>query len=202
MRPHKVVPEYEVAIWIDSSVQVVGDVMPLVRNFMETGADVAMFPHPSGRTVAEEFAFAIKARRIRPEFYEAAERQQERYAAAGVLDHKVMECTIILYRLANDLLRVACENWWHELVTYADRDQVSQPFAMRDERLRIHRWDWHFDDPNPYFRRLPHRPKALAKRLKVGAHCLADQRLDYRLVHYAFRGGRAVRRVGQSFESR
>lgn len=194
--PHAALPGYDIAVWVDSHVDILGDVTPLVDTFLETGADVAMFPHPSGRSVGEEIDFAIKAGRIPAELYEAAEHQRERYVAAGVLDRKIMECTIILYRLSDGPLKAACENWWYELITYTERDQISQPFAMQDPRLRIHCWDWHFKDPNPYFRRLPHRPAPLIERLKVGAHFLADSRLDYRFVRYAVRGAKVVKRAG------
>jgi O-antigen biosynthesis protein len=196
--PHAVLPDCDIAIWIDSSVEVLGDVTPLVRSFIDSGADVALFPHPSGRTVTAEIDFAIMAGRIRPEAYDTAERQRQRYAEAGVADEKVVESTIIFYRLSSDALRAAGEAWWAEIVTYTERDQVSQPFAMRDEALKVHYWDWHFDDPNPYFRRLPHRPKALVQRVKTGAHFLAESRLDYRIARYAISAGGRLRRAGLS----
>ncbi|MDG4649644.1 DUF616 domain-containing protein [Roseibacterium sp. SDUM158017] len=199
--PHKVLPDHDIAVWIDSSVEVTGDITPLIRRFAESGADIAFFAHPSGRSVAEELDFALKGR-IGPEFHEAAERQRQRYADAGLLDHKVVEASIIFYRLSSEALREAGEAWWHELTHYTERDQVSQPYAMRDERLRIHLWDWHFKQENPYFRRLPHRPGSLVKRLQAGARFLGDSRLDYRLVRYAIRSAGSVRRAGLSLLSR
>jgi hypothetical protein len=196
--PHLVLPGREIAIWVDSSVLVLGDVRPLVRSFVESGADVALFPHPSGRTVAEEIDFAISAGVIKRDFHDAAKRQRSRYAAAGVLGSKVAECTIIFYRLSGESLRAAGETWWEEITTFTERDQVSQPYAMRDAALRIHYWDWHFDAPNPYFRRVPHRPKDRVTRLLTGAHHLADSRLDYRMARYAIKAAGRVRRAGSA----
>lgn len=196
--PHLVLPGRDIAVWIDSNVEVLGDVRLLVQSFIESAADVALFPHPSGRTVSEEIDFAILAGRIGPDFYEAAEQQRSRYAAAGVLDSKVAECTIIFYRLSSQAVRAAGEVWWDEITSFTERDQVSQPFAMRHEGLRIHYWDWHFDEPNPYFRRVPHRPKDAVVRLKTGAHFLADSRLDYRMARYAIKAAGRVRRAGRA----
>lgn len=194
--PHLVLPGSEKAIWIDSNVEVLGDVRPLIRSFIEGGADVALFPHPSGRTVAEEIDFAIRAGRIGHAFYEAAERQKSRYATAGVLGSEVAETSIVFYRLSSEALRAACEAWWAEITNFTERDQVSQPFAMRHEALNIHYWDWHFDEPNPYFRRVPHRPKDPVARIKSGAYHLADSRLDYRIARYAMKMAGRVRRAG------
>jgi hypothetical protein len=196
--PHAVLPDCDIAIWIDSSVEVLGDLNPLIRAFVDSGADVALFPHPGGRTVTEEIDHAIMSGRIRPDAYDRAERQRRRYAEAGVSHKLVVESTIIFYRLRSDVLRAAGEAWWAEIVTYTERDQVSQPFAMRDNALRIHYWDWHFDEPNPYFRRLPHRPTALVERLKTGAHFLAESRIDYRIARYAINAGARMRRAGRS----
>jgi hypothetical protein len=196
--PHAVLPDRDIAIWIDSSVEVLGDLRPLIQSFVDSKADVAFFHHPSGRTVTQEIDFAIQSGRIGSEFYDRAERQRERYAAAGILDEKVVEATIIFYRLSSDLLRTAAEAWWAEIITYTERDQVSQPFAMRNSMLKIHYWDWHFDDTNQYFRRLPHRPRELVDRLKTGAHFLGDTRPGYRIARYAIGAAGRVRRAGRS----
>lgn len=202
LRPIDTVPGYDVAIWVDASIEIMSDLRPLLRIFQDTGADVALFPHPSGRTVAEEFDFAIKGGRIGPDFYAAAEIQKGRYAAMGLLDCKVVEASIIFYRLSSPTLEAAGKAWWHEVTQFTERDQVSQPYAMQDAALKIHHWDWHFKQDNPYFRRHPHRPKTLIKRLKAGAEFLSDSRLDYRLVRYGIRGAAAVKRVGQSLRAR
>lgn len=202
LRPQASLSDYDFAVWVDSSVEVTGDITQLLRSFDLSGADVALFPHPSGRSVADEIDFAMTAGRIPPEMYDLAAKQRERYAAAGLLDCKIVEASIIFYRLSSDALRKAGEIWWEEVTTYTERDQVSQPYAMQDAQLNIHLWDWHFKQKNPYFRRLPHRPKTLIKRVTAGAHFLSDSRLDYRLARYLIRGAATIGRAGRSFRIR
>jgi hypothetical protein len=185
---------YDIAVWIDGSVEVIGDLTPLLNVFAQSKADVGFFPHPSRRTVAEEMEFAKTTGRITPDFYDAAIRQRARYAAAGTLECKIVEATIIFYRLPNAALQKAGETWWQEVTTYTERDQVSQPYAMQDGSLDIHLWDWHFAQDNPFFRRHPHRPKTLRARLKKGAYHLGDSRLDYRLAGYAIQIAGAIKR--------
>lgn len=202
LRPHDVLHGYNIAVWIDSSVEISGDITPLLHTFGASGADVALFPHRGGHSVAEEIETAIEYGRIPPEMYDQASRQRERYAAAGLLDCRVVEASIIFYRLPSEALRRAGQLWWEEVTTYTERDQVSQPYAMRDDALNIHLWDWHFEQENPYFRRIPHRPENTIERLKIGARYLGDNRLDYRLVRSALRGGKAIRHAGRSLLSR
>lgn len=202
LRPFDTVSGYDVAIWVDASIEIMSDLQPLLREFLETGADVALFRHPSGRTVAEEFEFAIRGGRIGPEFYDAASVQQDRYGEMGLLDRQIVEASIIFYRLSNAHLEKAGRLWWHEVTHFTERDQVSQPYAMRDSALKIHHWDWHFKQDNPYFRRHPHRPKTIVKRLKAGAEFLSDSRLDYKFVRYGIRGAAALKRLGRSLRPR
>ncbi|MEM8871272.1 MAG: hypothetical protein AAGE38_12785, partial [Pseudomonadota bacterium] len=202
LRPMDALPNYEIAIWIDASVEIIGDITPLIQGFRETDTDIALFPHPSGRTVAEEFTFAIEAGRIGPEFYQAADRQKQRYAEMGLSDRKIIEASIIFYRLPSEALREAGQAWWHEITHFTERDQVSQPYAMQGSDLSIHLWDWHFKQDNPYFRRLPHRPKTWIKRLRTGAQYLGDSRWDYRLARHFVRGAATVKRAGLSMLSR
>lgn len=192
--PHRVLPDCDVAIWIDGTILVRNDLTNLIKEFLDSGEDIALCPHPSGRTVSEEIEFAINARRISPAQYDAAEQQRTRYQKAGVLDEKVFESSVVFYRLGKGALRDACESWWHELSNYTDRDQVSLPYAMSNSGIRIKHWDWHFDDPtNCLLRRVPHRPKALVTRMKTGAHFLSDTRLDYRLLRYAIKGASLIK---------
>lgn len=198
LRPQAVLPDYDIAVWIDSSVEVRGDITPLIELFDRSDADVALFPHPSGRTVNEEIDFAIGAKKIMPEMHYTAGRQRDRYASANVLDRKIVEASIIFYKLTSDQVRKASEIWWDEIINYTERDQISQPYAMRNPDLKIYLWDWHFNQENPYFRRLPHRPMTLAKRLKTGAYFLGDVRLDYRLVRLLIACGKVVRHAQRS----
>lgn len=194
--PHKVLPTYDLTIWVDSNIVILGDIRPLVEEFLGGGEDLAFFPHPSGRTISEEIDFAIAAGRIDPTFYEAASKQKERYQAANLAEARIPEATIIFYRSKRDAVKEACARWWYELSHYTERDQVSQPYAMRGKDLRIKYWNWHFADGiNPYFRRVPHRPQSALTQLRTGAHFLGDYRFDYRMVRLAIRTASALRRA-------
>ena len=198
IRPCEVLSDYEIGVWIDSSVEVIGDITPLLREFEQSGSDVALFSHPSRRTVGQEIAYALSVGRIPSQFAERAEQQRKRYEAMGLLERNICECTILFYRLHSQPLKDASDRWWSELNTFTERDQISQPYAMEDPSLKTYVWDWHFGEDNPYFRRVAHRPEGFVKRVRMGAHLFGDSRLDYRVARAFIKAAGAVRRFGKS----
>ena len=197
---HRVLPgtvgrDADVSVWIDSSVLVLDDITPLLDRFRSSGADMALFRHPSGRTVSEELDFALTVKKRGVDASDRAEAQRARYGAADLLSVPVFEATILFRRTDSAPVTAAMERWWHEVSTLTERDQVSLPYALRDQGCSIMEWDWHFDDPGcRWFRRIPHRPKTLRKRLVAGAHFLGDHRPEYRVARSIIRTGGRLRR--------
>lgn len=199
IQPHVLLADYDIGVWVDGNVQVVGDITPLVCAFSESECDIALFPHPSGRSVEEEIDFAIAKGRISPDFYDKAEQQRTRYKSLGLLEKSIHECTIIFFRISSVELRRACDLWWQELCHFTERDQISQPFAMHNTDINILNWDWHFDTSNVYFKRFPHRPRNFWRRMKTGAHFLGNSRIGYWLVRIGIRTAGVCKRYTLGF---
>jgi hypothetical protein len=175
----------EVAVYVDGNILIKADLSPLLDEFRHSGADMALFPHPSGRTLDEEIDFAMR-HRMKPDQRPLAEEQRARYHALGLLDHPITENSIIFYRLGSNVLPAFAEAWWQELQTYSHRDQISLPFALHEVPLAVHSWDWHFKEtPNPYFDRYPHRYGSPHKQRRIAAEFLGKYRLHQRLLSYA-----------------
>lgn len=190
---HTLLPDIDLAVWVDSSVLILADITPLLKEFEASGAEIGLFRHPSGRTTAEELDFALEVGRV--DAPDRADAQRERYAERGLLNVPVHETTILFRRLRAPRLQAAMLRWWHEVSTYTERDQVSLAWALDEQGCAVHEWDWHFADPGcPWFRRIPHRPLALAKRILTGAHFLGDYRTDYRVARSAIAAAARVRR--------
>ena len=56
--PYAVLPEADCSIYLDANTLVLGDLTPLVAEFLASGADIGLFPHRERSTIAEEFEFA------------------------------------------------------------------------------------------------------------------------------------------------
>jgi hypothetical protein len=191
--PRKLFPGAPVAVYVDGNILVKSDLRPLLAEFAASGADVALFAHPSGRTVAEEIDFALSVGRIPQAARTAAEAQRAAYAAGGVLDTPITENSILFWNLASPRLEAIGAAWWRELAAYTLRDQISLPAVLRETRPVVHRWNWHFaDGTNPYFARYPHRAKTALAQARQAVYFLKDYRAGYAL---AFRAAKAAGRV-------
>ncbi len=199
---HRLFPEAELSIWIDGNIKILTDLTPLIDRFRTTGAAAAFFPHPSGRTALEEMVAALGWGRIGSAHFDRAARQVARYAEAGALDDRVHETSIVFRRHDAREIGAFADLWWDELTAFTERDQVSLPFVLQRSGLTVHDWDFHFADlVNPYFRRVPHRPKSLLKRVRKGIRYQADADRTYKLLsRVADPIERGLRLVGIRFQ--
>ena len=188
--PGKLFPEAALAVYIDGNILVKSDISPLLDEFLASGADIALFPHPSGRTVAEEIEFALLVGRIPQTESAAAEKQRADYVSLGVIDDLITENSIIFWNLASPLSTPIGEVWWRELRHYTLRDQISLPAVLKEVGPRIHFWGWHFNDGiNPYFTGYTHKPRNKIARARALIYLMKDYYLGYYLI---FRGMKAI----------
>lgn len=182
--PGRFFPDAGVAIYVDGNILIKADLAPLVTAFEASGADIALFPHPSGRTLDEEIDFALR-HRVKPHQREDAIRQRERYREMGLLGQPITENSIIFYRLGCERLEEFSKTWWDETLAHAHRDQFSLPYALHRVPLQVHHWDFHFKEtPNPYFDRYPHRYGSAHNRRRLPVEFLGKYKMRYRLLSY------------------
>lgn len=182
--PGEVLPDCDVAIYVDGNILIRTDLTPLIREFWDSGADIALFPHPSGRTVEEEIDFSI-GHTIPDEHTPLAEEQRRDYRPLGVLDRKISENTILFYRMGSPKIAQIGTLWWDHLERYCKRDQISLPYALQQVDPKIHYWDWHFhraSEKNIYFARSGHRAKTAMSRFKSIAFFMQEFSWPHRVV--------------------
>jgi hypothetical protein len=195
MFPGEAVPPCDVAVYVDGHILIRADLTPLIAAFWESGADIALFPHPSGRTLEQEIDFAL-AHSIPARDAPLAEAQRVRYRKLGLLETPVTENTILFYRMTSPAIAEIGATWWAEMERYSKRDQISLPYVLDRVGPRVHRWDWHFHAPsarNAYFARASHRPRGLAARTRRAAHFMKDYAPEYRALYGALKAGGALR---------
>ncbi|MCU0856413.1 MAG: hypothetical protein MUF63_16440 [Rhodobacteraceae bacterium] len=191
--PGRFFADAEIAVYVDGNILIRSDLSPLVAEFRASGADIALFRHPSGRTLDEEIDFALE-HRVKPEQRDDANRQRERYRTMGLLDQRISENSIIFYRLGSDRLSEFCRTWWDETTAHAHRDQFSLPYALRTVPLQVHYWDFHFKKtPNPYFDRYPHRRGSARNQWIQVTEFLGNHKLRYQLLSYLIHPSKIMR---------
>lgn len=198
--PGDVLPECDVAIYVDGNILIRADLSPLIEAFWNSGADIALFPHPSGRTLENEIDFVLE-RTIPQEHAPLAEMQRQTYGELGILGQKITENTIIFYRMSSPKVAQIGQLWWHELKRYCKRDQISLPYVLNQLAPKVHYWDWHFHHPsekNIYFARSPHLAKDPGRQFKKRAFFMKDFSTPYWVLATAISmGGKAAKPLKQ-----
>lgn len=195
--PGAVLPDCDVAIYVDGTILVRADLSPLIAEFWDSGADIALFPHPSGRTVEQEMDFALEHKTPARDI-PLMQAQRDRYREMGLLDMPVTENTIIFYRMAAPKVAEIGTLWWEEFERFSKRDQISLPYVRDRIAPKVHLWDWHFHAPsdrNRYFARAPHRRPSRLARLRAAAFFMKDHALEYRALHGAIKAAGALRKL-------
>ena len=171
--PHILFPDHDLSVYIDGSIVLVGDITPLLNRFVGSDADIGLFPHRFGRTLAEELDFAIEVSKIRGPDIDRARGQLQRYVGEG-LDPQLLisENAVLLRRHGRAALDAAMALWWQELGAGCRRDQVSLQYCLWRTGATAMTFDFLYRRSNPYFFQLGHRlkkrPIADIRRLALG----------------------------------
>lgn len=158
--PHKVLPNHAASIYLDSNIQVISSLAPLIEDVFGTGEeDLAVYVHPSRRTVQQEMESCLAAGRVRDP--QALRDEVSAYRAEGFPDAGTLTGNSILMRrhLRPEVI-AAMETWWQLVSEHSGRDQISLPYLRWKLGLRVRELTPHFSQASPYFRRYPHWSKA------------------------------------------
>ena len=161
--PMKIFPEADYSIYIDANLLVIADLNPLLREFIDSDADIGLFPHSARSDIASEYEFCKEVGKLAPEHHALGAEQIAFYRAEGLPEkHIFTENAVILRRHGRGeargaALEAAMELWWEQLARFTRRDQLSLPYVLHRSGLRVKLWDWNFLSPNPYFSRYIHR---------------------------------------------
>lgn len=178
--PHHFFPEYEYSVWVDGSIDIIGDIQALIEKY--DYPDLLCFKHPKRSCIYEEGQACIDMGKDDPQLIL---HQLETYRNQGFPEHAGLVESNVMIRKHNDpeIIKVM-ESWWQELSTHSRRDQLSLPFAA----WRHGRWPpplmgednvWGSSDVFHLRRESYHGGKPLT--LPDRARILADKYLLWRL---------------------
>lgn len=147
--------KYDISIWIDGSVQVRNSIKDFLKQYCETDKfNMACFKHSVRDCVYEEAVACIVGRKEDKEnLLPVLEMlREEKYPA----HYGLAECTVLIRRHNNVLVKQAMQLWFELLKKYAKRDQLYFPYVIRNMELNIQWIDMNVFD-NPWFFRKSHR---------------------------------------------
>lgn len=146
---------YEFTIYIDSNIGIMHDLNPLISDFIQTGAAIGSFSHPSHHSLEQEIELC---RVLGKADINAMEEERLFYSSAPFPVRDRLSDNSVIFRRKYDDNMISAMHYWYELTKkYSGRDQLSLP-AVKG-RFNIN--DFFFDfSPrtrfNKYFLVFPH----------------------------------------------
>lgn len=152
----KILDRYDVTLYADANIAIVGAVGRLIGEFIDSGADIGLFRHPYSSTLNEEAVHCIESGKVS----ESDVLQEFEYYSAEkiTLRNPLSDNSVILRRKISDEMRDAMSYWFCLVRTFTARDQLSLPAVRSKYNLNEYFFDF---SPrtrgNEYFIVFPHR---------------------------------------------
>jgi glycosyltransferase involved in cell wall biosynthesis len=134
--PHFLLSEYDIVVWIDANIMILGDIFPLIEEFLASGKPVGAIPHPVRKSVYEEVDACIERNKDSADLITA---QITRYRARGFDCSDLIETNFMMFDLRDERVRKFLDTWWAEVDNFSKRDQLSVNFALRQAGVEWHR---------------------------------------------------------------
>lgn len=167
MKLPDILRSYEITIYIDSNIGIMHDLNPLISDFVQNGATIASFSHPSHHSLEQEIELC---RELKKGDIKAMDEERLFYAAASFPVRDRLSDNSIIFRKKYDKNMIAAMDYWFELTKkYSGRDQLSLPAVKGRFNINDFFFDFSPRTPfNKYFIVFPHkldRQRSTAKKL-------------------------------------
>ena len=172
--PHILFPNAKKSIWIDGSIDIIGNLVELFDNTLNV-EDMATFAHPS-RSCAYDEAKACK--RLGKGAKDIIAEQMNTYKALGFNRNSgLLHGAVLLRRHNENVVMKALHDWWLELNNHSMRDQLSFNYVATKNNLLVHTLSGGMNK-NKYFRINEHKNSVAPGR---GVRLYFFWRVYYRL---------------------
>lgn len=132
VKPHVFLPNYKLSVWIDGNMKIRGDMREYVKRYMKY-THMLLAPHPWRDCAYEEAEKVISLGYDDPR---VVEKQIAKYRSEGFPEHAGL-CSMGLiarWHMETDVIN-AMEQWWREIETYSQRDQLSFRYVAWKQKL-------------------------------------------------------------------
>jgi hypothetical protein len=195
---HPALRDYDASVYVDGNIRIINGLVALAGSFLETGAAIGLYPHPSRHSVGQELLACLAAGKIGPADH--VEEELAQYRADGFPDEAGLAETGVLVRNhAHPALEPAMALWWSLFERFDTRDQLSLPYVLWKTRLPTHWFPRPFRTKNPNFGIYPH---LAAKGVSERYAYVAARSYDSALHLLTLRMWHAKWRVQRSFRKR
>lgn len=151
--PHRHLGEYRLSLWIDANCELLGSFSRLFDE-LAGSAPLAVRRHPERRCSYDEAAVVKEFRLDHPEIVDI---QMDYYRACGYpAQNGLVEANVLFREHDDPLVLAAMEDWWSQIETFSQRDQLSANYVFWKHGLAYDILPWS-RAPNAWLRLHPHR---------------------------------------------
>ena len=133
--PHVFLNDYNVAIWIDSNIMILGDIYYIVEKFLYSEKSIGAVPHPLRESIYEEVTVCENKGK---DENDVMKEQIDKYKNKSFLHRDLIESNFMVFDLRNDKTACFLDRWWYEIDRHSRRDQLSLNYALSETGL-----DWY-----------------------------------------------------------
>lgn len=153
--PHRYLGGYDVSVWVDGNIKVIGDIRRFVEEYDLSKTPLYTRIHPSRNCIYAEAEAIVEAGKDTPD---AIEEIIRRYKEEGYPKKIGLAETNVLLRRHNSAKCVLFDNAWAaEVLLHSHRDQMSFNYAAWKTRFTPGYLTRQFKiNENEYFRLMPH----------------------------------------------
>lgn len=134
--PHKLLAEYELAVWMDSNIMIMDSIYPDVAVFLRTTELVAAIPHPHRANIYQE---AEACRELSKDCDTLMVEQVNYYRQQGFKHDDLIESNFMMFKLKNHRVRNFLDAWWEQIERFSRRDQLSLNYTLTKHQISWHR---------------------------------------------------------------
>ncbi|NCO10974.1 glycosyltransferase [Candidatus Saccharibacteria bacterium] len=131
--PHKLLPEYDIAVWIDANIMILGDIYPYVEKVLTANVALGGLRHPLRKSVYDEADECLKASKGDPA---SINSQVDFYRKQGYESETLLETNFLVYDLRKPELQLFLDEWWKQIDTFSNRDQLSVGYALDTHEIK------------------------------------------------------------------
>lgn len=125
MQPHILFPEYDISVYIDGNIKIIGNIRELVKSALLNN-NIALYNHPYRNCIFRE---ANECAVIGFDWFWRIEKQMNGYKKIGYpAENGLFECNVIIRRHRNKTVQTLMNAWWETYQNGIKRDQISLPF--------------------------------------------------------------------------
>lgn len=154
--PHKLLKEYDVVVWLDTSIMLTGDIYDEILEFFNSKHAIASTPHSARDSILDELIACLYREK---DSYENIRSVKNSLGEDDQLYNELSENGFLMFKPKDERLKKPLELWWKYITEVSLRDQLTFNYC-----LSKHKTSWHkLTKPpinihnNPNFIIMPHK---------------------------------------------